>query len=40
MSKWIDFSVAERKAMIQRVVNSRNIDEGQATHSPHDSAFL
>lgn len=30
MSKWIDFSVAERKAMIQRVVNSRNIDEASA----------
>ena len=30
MSKWIDFSIAERKAMIQRVVNSRNIDEASA----------
>ena len=30
MSKWIDFSIAERKAMIQRVVNSRNIDEVSA----------
>ena len=27
MSRWIDFSIAERKAMIQRVVESRNIDE-------------
>lgn len=30
MSKWIDFSVAERKAMIQRVVASRYIDEASA----------
>lgn len=30
MSKWIDFPIAERKAMIQRVVNDRNIDEMSA----------
>jgi hypothetical protein len=30
MSKWIDFSVAERKVMIQRVVRERNIDEVSA----------
>lgn len=30
MSKWIDFSIAERKAMIQRVVTLRNIDEASA----------
>ena len=27
MSKWIDFPLAERKVMIQRVVSERNIDE-------------
>lgn len=30
MSKWIDYSVAERKVMIQRVVSERNIDENSA----------
>jgi hypothetical protein len=30
MSKWIDFSVAEKEAMIQRVVEERNIDEVSA----------
>ena len=27
MSKWIDFSLKERKAMIQGVVEARQIDE-------------
>ena len=27
MSKWIDFSIDERKAMIQGVVEAKNIDE-------------
>ncbi|MCF0211143.1 MAG: nucleotidyl transferase AbiEii/AbiGii toxin family protein [Bacteroidales bacterium] len=27
MSRWIDFSIAERKAMIQRVIDMRHIDE-------------
>ena len=30
MSKWIDFPLAERKVMIQRVVSERNIDEASA----------
>ena len=30
MSKWIDFSVDERKAMIQGVVEVKNIDEAAA----------
>ena len=30
MSKWIDFPLAERKVMIQRVVSDRNIDEKSA----------
>lgn len=30
MSKWIDFPIAERKVMIQRVVSERNIDEASA----------
>jgi predicted nucleotidyltransferase component of viral defense system len=30
MSKWIDFSIDERKAMIQRVVDSKHIDEAAA----------
>ena len=30
MSKWIDFSLDERKAMIQGVVESRQIDEAAA----------
>lgn len=30
MSKWIDFPIEERKAMIQRVVSERNIDEMSA----------
>lgn len=27
MSRWIDFSLADRKAMIQRVTDVRNIDD-------------
>ena len=30
MSKWIDFSIEERKAMIQGVVAAKNIDEAAA----------
>ncbi|KWW32052.1 MAG: hypothetical protein AUK63_148 [bacterium P3] len=30
MSKWIDFSLDERKAMIQGVVEARQIDEAAA----------
>ena len=30
MSKWIDFPIAERKVMIQRVVSALNIDEASA----------
>lgn len=30
MSKWIDFSVDERKAMIQGVVDTMHIDEAAA----------
>ena len=30
MSKWIDFSIDERKAMIQGVVVAKNIDEAAA----------
>ena len=30
MSKWIDFSLEERKAMIQGVVEARQIDEAAA----------
>lgn len=30
MSKWIDFSIEERKAMIQGVVSAKNIDEAAA----------
>ena len=30
MSKWIDFSIDERKAMIQGVVSAKNIDEAAA----------
>lgn len=30
MSKWIDFSIDERKAMIQGVVEAKNIDEAAA----------
>ena len=30
MSKWIDFSIDERKAMIQGVVEAKNIDEASA----------
>jgi len=30
MSKWIDFSIEERKVMIQQVINERDIDEASA----------
>ena len=30
MSKWIDFSIDERKALIQGVVVAKNIDEAAA----------
>ena len=30
MSKWIDFSLEERKAMLQGVVEARQIDESAA----------
>ncbi len=30
MSKWIDFSIDERKAMIQGVVEAKNINEAAA----------
>ena len=38
MSKWIDFSLDEQKAMIQGVVEARQIDEAAAEtcHPPDD----
>ena len=40
MSKWIDFPLAERKVMIQRVVSDRNIDEKSAEQDWWVTAIL
>lgn len=40
MSKWIDFSIDERKAMIQGVVVAKNIDEAAAEKDWWSTAIL
>ncbi len=40
MSKWTDFSLDERKAMIQGVVEARQIDEAAAEKDWNFTKFL